>query len=74
MLPLTGAERKKYLAELEKNKSPDGYLSSDPTGVQQRKLKRKDFATKNDTEVGEVEMDNLDTAGYGATASQDGSP
>jgi hypothetical protein len=25
MLPLTDAEMKKYLAELEKNKNPDGY-------------------------------------------------
>jgi len=74
VLPLTGAERKKYLVELEKKKNSDGYVLSDPAGAQQRKLKRKDLATKNDIETGEVEMENLETARGGATASQDGSP
>jgi len=74
MLPLTGAERKKYLAELEKKKNSDGYVSSDQAGVQQRKLERKDLAAKNDTDVGEVEMENLETAGDGATPSQASSP
>jgi len=41
MLPLTGAECKKYLAELEKNSNLEGYVSIDPAGLKLRKLRRK---------------------------------
>jgi hypothetical protein len=44
MLPLTGVEMKKYLVELEKNKNPDVYVSSNPADVSLRKLKRKESA------------------------------
>jgi hypothetical protein len=54
MMPLTGAEMKKYLAELEKSKNPDGYLSSSSAGVSLRKLKRKDSG-KGEVDVIEVE-------------------
>jgi hypothetical protein len=54
MLPLTGAEMKKYLAELEKAKNPDGYVSSNLAGVSLQKLKRKESA-KDDVAVIEVE-------------------
>jgi hypothetical protein len=54
MLPLTRAEMKKYLAELEKNKNPDGYVSSNHAGMSLRKLKRKESA-KDDVVVIEVE-------------------
>jgi hypothetical protein len=54
MMPLTGAEMKKYIAELEKSKNLDGYVSSNPAGVSLRKLKRKE-AAKGDAVVIEVE-------------------
>jgi hypothetical protein len=54
MLPLTGAEMRKYLAELERSKNPDGYVSSGAGGVSLRRLKRKESG-KGDTNVIEVE-------------------
>jgi hypothetical protein len=63
MLPLTGSERKKYLAELEKSKNLDGYMSSDPAGLKLRKLKRKEPAAKSGAETCEVEIKDLDGTG-----------
>jgi hypothetical protein len=61
MLPLTGAEMRKYLAEVERNKNPDGYVSSSPAGVSLRKLKRKEPSGKG--EAGVIEVDDLEGAG-----------
>ena len=61
MLPLTGAEMRKYLAEVEKNKNPDDYVSSSPAGVSLRKLKRKEPTGKGD--AGVIEVEDLETAG-----------
>jgi hypothetical protein len=69
MLPLTDAEMKKYLAELEKSKNPDGYVSSSAGGVSLRRLKRKDSG-KGDTNVIEVE----DMEGVGQAQVSAGSP
>jgi hypothetical protein len=62
MLPLTGAEMRKYLAELEKNKNPDGYAASNPTSVSLRKLKRKEPAAKGDVGETIVEIDDHEGA------------
>jgi hypothetical protein len=59
MLPLTGAEMRKYLAELEASKNPEGYVTSDPAGMSLRKLKRKEASSKGDaggTEADEPEL------------------
>jgi hypothetical protein len=61
MLPLTGAEMRKYLAELEKSKNPEGYVPSNPAGVLLRKLKRKKAASKGDGGV--IEVDDVEGAG-----------
>jgi hypothetical protein len=61
MLPLTGAEMRKYLVEVEKNKNPDGYVSSSPAGVSLRKLKRKESSGKG--EAGVIEVDDLESTG-----------
>jgi len=61
MLPLTGAEMRKYLAELERSKNPDGYVSSGSAGVSLRKLKRKEPSGKGD--AGVIEVDDLEGAG-----------
>jgi len=76
MLPLTGAKRRKYFADLENKKGTDGYVSSDPAGVQQWKLKRKDLANKEDVEARgmDVEIDNVDAVGDGVLNSQNVSP
>lgn len=66
MLPLTGAQSKKYLEEVEKNKNLDGYVSSDPVGLKLRKLKRKEPPAKNDTRAGEMEVEDLEGAGDAA--------
>lgn len=69
MLPLTGAQRRKYLAEAEKNKSLDGYVSSDPAGLKLRKLKRKEPASTTDDGMDVVESGegNRETAAGGGT-------
>jgi hypothetical protein len=61
MLPLTGAEMRKYLAKLEKSKNPEGYVSNNPAGVSLRKLKRKETASKGDARV--IEVDVLEGVG-----------
>jgi hypothetical protein len=61
MLPLTGAEMRKYIAELEKSKNPDGYVSSGSAGVSLRKLKRKEPSGKG--EAGVIEVDDLEGTG-----------
>jgi hypothetical protein len=33
MLPLTGAKRRKYIADLKAKKVVEGYVTSDPAGV-----------------------------------------
>jgi hypothetical protein len=71
MLPLTGAEMKKYLAQLEQSKNPDGYVSSSPAGVSLRRLKRKDSG-KGDSNV--IEVDDLEGAGEGNAHTPAGSP
>jgi hypothetical protein len=71
MLPLTGAEMKKYLAELEKSKNPNGYVSSSSAGVSLRRLKRKDSG-KGDASVMEVE--DVEGAGEGNVLVLAGSP
>jgi hypothetical protein len=63
MLPLTGTEMRKYLAELEKSKNPEGYVSSNPAGVSLRKLKRKEAASKGD--AGVIEVEDAEGAGDG---------
>jgi hypothetical protein len=52
---------RKYLAELEKSKNPDGYVSSGSTGVSLRRLKRKEPSGKGD--AGVIEVDDLEGAG-----------
>jgi hypothetical protein len=71
MLPLTGAEMKKYLAELERSKNPDGYVSSSPAGVSLRRLKRKE-CVKGDSGV--VEVEDLENVGGGNASTQAASP
>jgi hypothetical protein len=71
MLPLTGAEMKKYLAELDRNKNPDGYVSSSPAGVSLRRLKRKE-CVKGDSGV--VEVEDLENVGGGNASTQAASP
>jgi hypothetical protein len=61
MLPLTGAEMRKYVAELEKSKNPEGYVASDPAGLSLRKLKRKESGSKRD--AGIIEVDDAEGAG-----------
>jgi hypothetical protein len=63
MLPLTGAKMRKYLAELEANKNPEGYVTSDPAGMSLRKLKRKEASTKGD--AGGTETDEPEVAAGG---------
>jgi hypothetical protein len=65
MLPLTGAEMRKYIAELEKSKNPDGYVSSSSAGVSLRKLKRKEPSGKG--EAGVIEVEDLEGTGGGHT-------
>jgi len=76
MLPLTGAERRKYLADLEAKKTVERNAASDPAGVVQRKLKRKDVNTKSDAGVGDTELDinNVDAACDSVTTLQADSP
>jgi hypothetical protein len=71
MLPLTGAEMRKYLAELERSKNPDGYVSSSPGGVSLRRLKRKE-SVKGDSGV--IEVDDLENAGGGNAPTPAASP
>jgi hypothetical protein len=71
MMPLTGAEMKKYLAELEQSKNPDGYVSSSPAGVSLRRLKRKESG-KCDLNV--IEVDDLEGAGGGNANTSAASP
>jgi hypothetical protein len=72
MLPLTGAEMRKYLTELEKSKNPEGYVSSNPVWVSLRKLKRKEAATKGD--AGVIEVEDSEGAGDGNALVQADSP
>jgi hypothetical protein len=71
MLPLTGAEMKKYLAEFEQSKNPEGYVSSSPAGVSLRRLKRKESG-KGDSNV--IEVDDLEGAGGGNAHTAAASP
>jgi hypothetical protein len=71
MLPLTGAEMRKYLADLERSKNPDGYVSSSPGGVSLRRLKRKE-SVKGD--AGVIEVEDLENAGGGNASAQAASP
>jgi hypothetical protein len=71
MLPLTGAEMKKYLAELEKSKNPDGYVPSSSASVSLRRLKRKDSG-KGDASV--IEVEDVEGAGNGSAHILAGSP
>jgi hypothetical protein len=64
-LPLTRAEMRKYIAELEKSKNLDGYVSSSSAGVSLRKLKRKEPSGKG--EAGVIEVEDLEGAGGGHT-------
>jgi hypothetical protein len=57
MLPLTGAQMRKYMAELEKSKNPNGYVSSSSGGVSLRKLKRKDSGRG---EAGVIEVEDAE--------------
>jgi hypothetical protein len=52
---------RKYLAEVEKSKNPDGYVSSGSAGVSLRRLKRKEPSGKGD--AGVIEVDDLEGAG-----------
>jgi hypothetical protein len=63
MLPLTGAEMRKYLADLERSKNHDGYVSSSAAGVSLRKLKRKESAGKG--EAGVIEVEDSEGVGDG---------
>jgi hypothetical protein len=71
MLPLTGAEMKKYLADLDRSKNPDGYVSSSPAGVSLRRLKRKETG-KGDSGV--IEVDDLEAVGGGNAPTSAASP
>lgn len=73
-MPLTRAERRKYLAELEKNKNLDGYVSSDLAGLKLRRLKRKELVAKSDVETGDVEVENLEVVGDGVASAPPDSP
>lgn len=75
-MSLTGAESRKYLADLEVKKTTDGNAANDPAGVVQRKLKRKDINAKPDIGVGDTTMDidNVDAAGDVVTTPQADSP
>jgi len=75
MLSLTSAKHRKYLADLEAKKA-EGCVASDPAGVKQRKLKRKDVTAKTDAGVGGTAMNicNVDVVGDGVAASQADSP
>jgi hypothetical protein len=57
MNPLTPAKRKQYLAELKAKKAADGYMTSDPAGVQSRKNRRKDTSSKVDNASIQADMD-----------------
>jgi hypothetical protein len=64
MMPLSGVERKKYLADLNAKKAAEGYSASDPADVLHRKLKGKDAASKANMMVGSSKMD-VDTEATG---------
>jgi hypothetical protein len=67
MMPLTPAERKKYLVELKAKKAVDGYATSDPAGVMRRKTKRKDIPSREEIAPGQASMnvDQTEVAGDG---------
>jgi len=72
MMPLSGPERKKYLADMKAKKVGEGYCTSDPSGVLQRKIKWKDVAAKTDTGVrgSEMDIENVEVAGDGGLVEQ----
>lgn len=76
MLPLSGAERRKYLADMKAKKVVEGYAASDPTGVLQRKVKRKYVIAKVDTcaRGSSMDMDNVETAADDVLVEQSNSP
>jgi len=72
MMPLSGPERKKYLADKKAKKAEEGYATSDPSGLLQRKIKRKDVTAKMNAGVGglETDIDNAEAAWDGDLVEQ----
>jgi hypothetical protein len=72
MMPLFGAERRKYLVDMKAKKTDERYSASDPASVLQRKVNRKDV----DAGAGgsAMDVDNANAVGHDALVEQEDSP